>query len=298
MTAGAASVAIETEAPVGLADSDRFRILTYLSVLIMLMGFGAPFGGLIDVPISFFLKNKLHLQAHEVATFRLVSSIPLYLSIAFGFLRDSWSSFGIRDRGYMILFGAISAIVYVYFAFSDATYTMLLAAVFLLTTAFLFVASAQAGLTSAIGQQHVMSGQVSTIWNIFQAVPVLAAYFAGGFLSDALEGRNANEAARILFLVGAATGCRFSATDTPMSQAQDSLVCLPLSITSSPACSAPSGTRAMTKESEPMTMGAPTSPIMTRGRSDFANPFPRISELAAGDGSVRRHLRNLGPACG
>jgi Na+/melibiose symporter-like transporter len=204
MTAGAASVAIETEAPVGLADADRFRILAYLSVLIMLMGFGAPFGGLIDVPISFFLKNKLHLQAHEVATFRLVSSIPLYLSIAFGFLRDSWSPFGIRDRGYMILFGAISAIVYVYFAFSDVTYVMLLAAVFLLTTAFLFVASAQAGLTSAIGQQHVMSGQVSTIWNIFQAVPVLAAYFAGGFLSDALEGRNANEAARILFLVGAA----------------------------------------------------------------------------------------------
>ena len=89
----------------------------------------------------------------------------------------------------MILFGAISAIVYVYFAFSDVTYVMLLAAVFLLTTAFLFVASAQAGLTSAIGQQHVMSGQVSTMWNIFQAVPVLAAYFAGGFLSDALEGR-------------------------------------------------------------------------------------------------------------
>jgi len=33
-------------------------------------------GGLIDIPISFFLKNRLHLTAHDVADFRLVSIIP------------------------------------------------------------------------------------------------------------------------------------------------------------------------------------------------------------------------------
>jgi hypothetical protein len=60
-----------------------------------------------------------------------------------------------------------------------------------------------------------------------------------------------------------------------MSQAQDSLACVPLSITSSPAV-APSGTRAMTKESDPMITGAPISPIVTLGRSDRAKPFPRI----------------------
>ena len=41
-------------------------------------GYGAPSGGLIDIPISFFPKNKLHLKAHEVAEFRLVAAIPLY----------------------------------------------------------------------------------------------------------------------------------------------------------------------------------------------------------------------------
>ena len=74
---------------------------------------------------------------------------------------------------------------------------------------------------------------------------------------------------------GLATGCRPSATSTPMSQAQDSLACVPLSITSSPAV-APSGTRAITNESEPMTTGAPTSPMVTWGRSSCAKPLPRI----------------------
>jgi MFS family permease len=205
MTTDAAALADgPTIAPAPLSTSVRARILLYLSVLILLLGFGAPFGGLIDVPVSFFLKNKLHLSAPAVADFRLASAIPLYLSFAFGFIRDTWHPFGMRDRGFMVLFGSICAAVYVVFAFIPVTYMTLLLAVGLLTTAFLFVGAAQAGLTATIGQQHVMSGQVSTMWNIFLSVPTLAGFLIGGVLSDQLEGRNADQAARILFLVGAA----------------------------------------------------------------------------------------------
>jgi hypothetical protein len=75
--------------PDSLSASERWRILLYLIALIVLLGFGSPLGGLIDVPISFFLKNKLQLKAHEVADFRLISAIPLYLSFVFGFARDT-----------------------------------------------------------------------------------------------------------------------------------------------------------------------------------------------------------------
>ncbi len=189
--------------PEALSTSVRGRILIYLSVLILLLGFGAPYGGLIDTPISFFLKNKLHLSAHAIAAFRLLSGIPLYLSFLFGFARDTWNPFGLRDRGFLIIFGALGAAVYGYFAFTTASATTLLAAVLLSTTAFLFVASAQAGLSSAIGQQNVMSGQVSTVWNIFLSVPTLASFVAGGYVSDQLE-KNGAIFARALFLVGAA----------------------------------------------------------------------------------------------
>ena len=78
----------------------RRRIFLYLGILIVPLTFGAPGSGLIDIPITFLLKNKLHLKAHELADFRLVSAIPLYLSFVFGFIRDSWNPFGMRDRGY------------------------------------------------------------------------------------------------------------------------------------------------------------------------------------------------------
>lgn len=89
-TLDARSIA-NTPAGEPLASGVRFRIFFYLGLLTILLGFGSPFGGLIDVPISFFLKNKFHLSASDVANFRLAAGLPLYFSFAFGFARDSWS---------------------------------------------------------------------------------------------------------------------------------------------------------------------------------------------------------------
>lgn len=194
----------EAAAPVLLPQSKRHKIFAYLGVLIVLLAFGSPAGGLIDIPISFFLKNKLHLQASELANFRLVAALPLYLSFIFGFVRDTWNPIGMGDRGLLLLFGAISAVLYTVFAFTPVTYVTLLVAVVLLTTTFLFASSAQNGMTAAIGQQHLMTGQVSAMWNIFLSIPVVAALLVGGWLSGTLEERDPDEATRILFLAGAA----------------------------------------------------------------------------------------------
>ena len=200
----AAAVATVTAAPADLSPSERQSIFLYLSMLIVLLAFGSPAGGLIDIPISFFLKNRLHLTAHEVANFRVVAAFPLYLSFVFGFIRDSWNPLRMRDRGYMLLFGGISALLYVLFAFTPLSYVTLLVAVVVLTASFLFVSSAQNGLTSVIGQQHAMTGQVSAVWNVFLSIPTVGALLIGGTLSDMLEDRNPDQAVRILFLVGAA----------------------------------------------------------------------------------------------
>jgi Major Facilitator Superfamily len=191
-------------ASVDLPPSARQSIFLYLGTLIVLLAFGSPSGGLIDIPISFLLKNRLHLTAHEVANFRLVAAIPLYLSFVFGFIRDMWNPLGLRDRGFMLLFGGVSATLYVFFAFTPMTYGMLLVAIVVLTASFLFVSSAQNGLTSVIGQQHAMTGQVSAVWNVFLSIPTVAALLMGGTLSGLLEAENPDQAVRILFLVGAA----------------------------------------------------------------------------------------------
>jgi len=187
-----------------LPSATRAKIIAYLGVLVVLLGFGSPHSGLVDTTITFFAKNRLHLSAHDTTIFRLLGAIPLFIAFAFGFVRDSFNPFGLRDRGFLILFGSLTALVYGVFAFVPISWGGLLAAVILANCAFLFVSSAQNGLASALGQQHVMSGRISAAWNVFLYVPVLTSYFIGGALSQALEGQNGPLAARVLFLVGAA----------------------------------------------------------------------------------------------
>ena len=190
--------------PTDLPLAARWRIFAYLAALIAILGLGDPNEGLLNLPISFLLKNKLQLQAHEMADFRLISALPLYFAAVFGFVRDCWHPFGMRDRGFMILFSLIGCVLDLVFAFTPVSTFSLLAAILTLTTAFLFVSSAQNGLSSTIGQQHVMSGRVSAVWSIFGMVPVVTTFVLGGKFSDLLEDSNPDLAARVMFLAGAA----------------------------------------------------------------------------------------------
>jgi hypothetical protein len=97
MTTDAATAEIMLDAPpapAGLSAAVRWKIFLYLGALLLLMGFGSPHGGLIGLPISFILKNKLHLKAHELALFSLVASAPAYVAFVFGFARDTFNPFG------------------------------------------------------------------------------------------------------------------------------------------------------------------------------------------------------------
>src|SRR6202161_1602767 len=133
MTIDRSATTVAAVAAADLSPSARQSIFLYLGILIVLLAFGSPSGGLIDIPISFFLKNRLHLTAHEVANFRLAAAIPLYLSFVFGFIRDMWNPLEMRDRGFILLFGGISALLYLLFAFAPMSYGTLLVAVIVLT---------------------------------------------------------------------------------------------------------------------------------------------------------------------
>ncbi len=186
--------------PAVLGAATRLRILLYFGGVLVLMGFP---DNVINIPIGFFLKNKLHLAAHQLAIFWSLAAIPTYFAVAFGFARDVWNPFGRGDRGLIMMFGALGAALSAGFAFAPPVYATFLAAALLLSACFLFVKSALRGLIATIGQQNAMSGQVSAAFSSFEALPVVVGLLAGGLLSNLLEGDKAAQGAHTLFLVGA-----------------------------------------------------------------------------------------------
>jgi hypothetical protein len=181
----------------------RARIFVYVGGLVVLANLASPAAGLMDVPISFFLKNKLHLSAHEVAGFRFVAATPLYLSCGFGFARDLWVNAGRGDRGFLALFASICAGLYGGFAFVPMDSVAFLGALVLLTAASLFVTGAQNGLVGLIGRRTAMPGRISAVWNSFWSISTVGGLAVGGALADGLEASPTPEAMRPSFLVGA-----------------------------------------------------------------------------------------------
>lgn len=187
-----------------LAAGARMKLLVLSGVPLFLFSFAAPYLPLIALPILFFLKNRLHLSASQVAFTALVTSIPLYLGFVFGFIRDRWSPFGLGDRGHLMVFGGLTGLIYLAMAALPPSYPTILVGSFLATASIQLVYGAANGLATTIGRKHAMTGQMSTAVNVANTVPAAAAYFLGGALSSALEHGNAVQAARTLFLTGAA----------------------------------------------------------------------------------------------
>ena len=183
----------------GLSGARRVQAFAFGGLLLVLMNFSSPAAGMIDIPVTFFLKNRMHLASHELAIFKLWIGLPLMLGFVFGFIRDRWSPFGGGDRAHLLMFGGLTALIYGSMALMNPTYSLFLGGLFVATMAFRMVSSAVYGITNTLAQRHAVSGQMSGVINMGAALPDLISFVGGGMLSQTLEGQGAVAAAHILF---------------------------------------------------------------------------------------------------
>jgi predicted MFS family arabinose efflux permease len=176
---------------VTVASGDRSReasqVFLYFGALTLLVYLVTPQGYLLDIPTSYMLKNQLHASASRIATFRLLTAIPVYVAFVFGLTRDLWNPFGLRDRGFFLIFAPTTAAAFVWMAFSRLSYAGLLAGMLLAMTSFRFVMAAYQALIALIGQEKLMTGRLSTLWNTVNTIPTVLGAFASGYVSEHLS---------------------------------------------------------------------------------------------------------------
>ncbi|WP_459204498.1 MFS transporter (plasmid) [Ralstonia pseudosolanacearum] len=175
------------------------QTLLYFGWLTLFIYLATPAGYLLDIQTSYLLKNQLHATATQISIFRLVTGIPVYIAFAFGLARDHWNPLGLRDRGFFLMFAPTTAAALIWMAFSGFSYLGLLVGMLLAMLSSRFVAAAYQGLIALVGQEKLMSGRLSALWNVVSAVPVVAGAFASGYISDHLAPQGA------FFLVAAFT---------------------------------------------------------------------------------------------
>ena len=165
------------------------RVFAYFTPLTFLVYLVMPHGYLLDFATSYMLKDQLHASVTEVSTFRLITALPVYLSVVFGLTRDLWNPLGMRDRGYFLVFAPLTAVVFAWMAYSQLTYTGLFVGMFLVMFFWRFVSAGQWALLALVGQEKLMSGRLSALWNIIASVPYIFGAFASGWIAEHLPPR-------------------------------------------------------------------------------------------------------------
>lgn len=165
-------------------QSGEARLYLYFASLILLVALGAPNGYLVAISAAFILKNQLGAAPAHVALFSVVTSLPLYLACVFGFVRDQWNPFGMRDRGFLVVFAPLTALFLVSVACSRLTFPILLTGVLLSVITFSFVNAAYVGLMALIAQERLMSGRLSSLLGGLSLLPAAGGAFASGWFAE------------------------------------------------------------------------------------------------------------------
>jgi hypothetical protein len=134
----------------GKDSADSGQTLLYFGWLTLFLYLATPTGYLVDIQVSYFLKNQLHASATQISIFRLVTAIPVYFAFAPGLIRDLWNPFGMRDRGYFLIFAPVTAGAFIWMAVSRISYQGLLIGMLLAMLASRFLAAAYQGLIALV----------------------------------------------------------------------------------------------------------------------------------------------------
>jgi predicted MFS family arabinose efflux permease len=162
------------------------QTFVYFGWLTLFVYLATPAGYLVDIQTSYMLKNQLHATATQVSLFRLVTGIPVYFAFVFGLMRDQWNPLGLRDRGFFLIFGPVTAAAFIWMAASPLSYRGLLMGMLLAMVTSRFILAAYQGLIALVGQERLMSGRLSALWNAVYSLPYVAGAFASGYISEHL----------------------------------------------------------------------------------------------------------------
>lgn len=167
-------------------EKHRNRVIGSLAALLFFTGLGDP-TGLVNLPVLFILKDRLHASPETVAIFEAITMIPVYGAILFGLLRDRWSPFGLRDRGYIAIAAPAATALYLWLALAPSSYRLLLVGVTAAMAAYQMLDTAIAALVATVGRREAMTDSVSALWEMMETAVRVVAMLLGGWLAGHLS---------------------------------------------------------------------------------------------------------------
>jgi Na+/melibiose symporter-like transporter len=155
-----------------------------MALLVGLGWFGTNVAlSVMDLPLSFVLKEQLGLQPDKAALFLALATFSNYVKPIFGLLTDSVPLFGTRRRSYLLLGLLLSGLGYLVLPLAPRSFWPFLIAYATLYVAVVLVSTVMGGVMVEVGHRFSATGRLSAQRvGIVRAIPIFAGPL-GGWLS-------------------------------------------------------------------------------------------------------------------
>lgn len=157
------------------------EVYGYLFVLCLLVL--SP-GNVIYTPIQFIYKDQLHLTSDQTAIFKLIVNVPGYLAFVFGIIRDRFNPFRMGDRGFLLIFGLVAAVILAAMSQMPLTLWTVGLGLMIWSLGTGMIGAAFQAILKNVSESRMMSGRVSTVLQSMSAGVAAVALFGGGWLTD------------------------------------------------------------------------------------------------------------------
>jgi MFS family permease len=156
---------------------------------------------LASTPLKSIYKDQLHLGPVGSATIAAIIAIPGYFAFALGLCRDRFNPLKMGDRGFILVFGLGIGLLFVILSRIPLSFNSVAVALLLIFAGQTLIRAAYQALMRNTSEARLMSGRMSTTYQLMVTALPPAATVAGGWLTDHhMSWRT------ILILVGAGYG--------------------------------------------------------------------------------------------
>jgi len=136
------------------------------------------------LPITFLLKNHLHLGKEAVAVFFLWAPFAWNLKPLAGIFTDAFPLLGTRRRSYMILGALLAGVLWMVMGLFPNDYGKLLLAAVAMNVFMVLCSTVMGGMMVEAGQAFGAPGRISSLRQVVMSIagigsPALGGYFAG-----------------------------------------------------------------------------------------------------------------------
>ena len=190
--------------PAGAPHGEFNRLLALIGMGLFITTFAQP-RSIGKLPFLFLLKNTMHLNSLQIASFWALGNMAWYFKPFAGFLCDGFPLFGTRRRWYLVLSSGLGGLLWMMYAALPRSYGPFLWLTVALACVMVIASTSTGGLMVEQGQRYGATGRLASLRQSLEGVIALVGGPLGGWLVTQAFGLTVGIGAGLMFALVPAT---------------------------------------------------------------------------------------------